>query len=185
MRMEHIVKFAEGFTHLFQLGADTFISWMTSIVPLVLILLVAMNTITSLIGEKRMDSIAKASSKNPFLRYLLLPFIGSFMLASPMSLTLGKFLPEKYKPGFYSSITIILHTSNGLFPHVNPGELFVFLGIANGITQLGFSTTDLAIRYLIVGAFLGMMNGVICDFVISRLCKAEGVELSSEVEITG
>lgn len=41
--MDYITKFAEGFMKLFQLGGDTFISWMTGIVPVVLMLLVAMN----------------------------------------------------------------------------------------------------------------------------------------------
>ena len=41
--MNYISKFAEGFMHLFQLGGETFISWMTGIVPVVLMLLVAMN----------------------------------------------------------------------------------------------------------------------------------------------
>ncbi|HGZ7033261.1 TPA: PTS glucitol/sorbitol transporter subunit IIC, partial [Staphylococcus aureus] len=49
--MEYIVKFAEGFIHLFKTGANTFIDWMGSIVPLVLMLLIAMNTIIQLIGE--------------------------------------------------------------------------------------------------------------------------------------
>ena len=37
--MNYISKFAEGFMHLFQLGGETFISWMTGIVPVVLMLL--------------------------------------------------------------------------------------------------------------------------------------------------
>ena len=43
--MSYITKFAEGFMHLFQTGAETFISWMTGIVPVVLMLMVAMNTL--------------------------------------------------------------------------------------------------------------------------------------------
>ena len=41
--MNHITNFAESFMKLFQLGGETFISWMTNIVPLVLMLLIAMN----------------------------------------------------------------------------------------------------------------------------------------------
>ena len=74
--MDFIVKLAEGFINLFQTGADTFIDWMTTIVPLVLMLLIAMNTLIQLIGEKRINIIAQKSSKNPFLRYLVLPFLG-------------------------------------------------------------------------------------------------------------
>ena len=42
--MSYITKFAEGFMHLFQTGAETFISWMTGIVPVLLMLMVAMHT---------------------------------------------------------------------------------------------------------------------------------------------
>ena len=66
--MDFIVKLAEGFINLFKTGADTFIDWMTTIVPLVLMLLIAMNTLIQLIGEKRINIIAQKSSKNPFLR---------------------------------------------------------------------------------------------------------------------
>jgi len=40
---------------LFQEGAQTFIGWMTSIVPVVLMLMVLMNTIIAFLGEERMD----------------------------------------------------------------------------------------------------------------------------------
>ncbi len=43
--MSYITKFAEGFMHLFQTGAETFIFWMTGIVPVVSMLMVAMNTL--------------------------------------------------------------------------------------------------------------------------------------------
>ena len=57
--MEYIVKFAEGFIHLFKTGANTFIDWMGSIVPLVLMLLIAMNTIIQLIGEEKLIKLHK------------------------------------------------------------------------------------------------------------------------------
>ena len=43
--MQYISDFAAGFMKLFQTGGKTFISWMTNIVPVVLLLLVLMNTI--------------------------------------------------------------------------------------------------------------------------------------------
>ena len=36
--MSYITKFAEGFMKLFQAGGDNFVGWMTSIVPVVLML---------------------------------------------------------------------------------------------------------------------------------------------------
>ncbi|MCQ8207422.1 PTS glucitol/sorbitol transporter subunit IIC, partial [Cutibacterium acnes subsp. acnes] len=43
--MHYLVKAAEWFVGLFQEGAKTFVSWMGSIVPLVLMLLIAMNSL--------------------------------------------------------------------------------------------------------------------------------------------
>ncbi|MCB5236729.1 PTS glucitol/sorbitol transporter subunit IIC [Niallia circulans] len=181
--MDYIIKFAEGFRNLFDTGAETFISWMTGIVPVVLLLLVAMNTIIQLIGEDRINRLASASSKNPLLRYLVLPLLGTFMLGNPMGLSLGRFLPEKYKPSYYASASYFCHTSNGLFPHINPGELFIFLGIAAGIEQLGFSTADLAVRYFLVGVVMNFFAGWITDFTTKMVEKQQGIKLSSEVKL--
>jgi glucitol/sorbitol PTS system EIIC component len=181
--MDYIVLFAEGFMKLFQTGAGVFISWMKGIVPVVLLLLVAMNTLIQLIGEKRINRLAMASSKNPLLRYLVLPFIGSFMLGNPMALSLGRFLPEKYKPSYYASGAYFCHTSNGLFPHINPGELFIFLGIAAGIEKLGFSTAELAVRYLLVGLVMNFFAGWITDFTTKLVEKQQGIKLKTEVKL--
>lgn len=183
--MEFIVKFAEGFINLFQTGADTFIEWMGSIVPLVLMLLIAMNTVIQLIGEKRMNKIAQKSAGNPLLRYMVLPFLGSFMLANPMVHSLGRFMPEKYKPSYFASAAQFAHTSNGIFPHINPAELFIFLGIANGVQQLGLPMTDLAIRYLLVGLVMNFIGGWITDFTTSYVEKQQKVKLSKKVNVEG
>ena len=57
--MDLLVSFAEGFMNLFQVGADNFVSWVTGIVPTVLILLIAMNTLIALIGQNRINRFAK------------------------------------------------------------------------------------------------------------------------------
>jgi glucitol/sorbitol PTS system EIIC component len=181
--MDIIVIFAQGFMKLFHTGADVFISWMKGIVPVVLLLMVAMNTLIQLIGEKRINRLAKASAKNPLLRYLILPFIGSFMLGNPMALSLGRFLPEKYKPSYYASGAYFCHTSNGLFPHINPGELFIFLGIAAGIEKLGLNTAELAVRYLLVGLVMNFFAGWITDFTTKMVEKQQGIKLKTEVKL--
>ncbi|WP_152658426.1 PTS glucitol/sorbitol transporter subunit IIC [Oceanobacillus sp. CFH 90083] len=183
--MDFIVKLAEGFINLFQTGADTFIGWMGSIVPLVLMLLIAMNTLIQLIGENRINKIAQKSAGNPLLRYMVLPFLGSFMLANPMLHSLGRFLPEKYKPSYFAAAGQFAHTSNGIFPHINPAELFIFLGIASGIQQLGLPMTDLAIRYLLVGLVMNFIGGWITDFTTSYVEKQQKVKLSKKVHIEG
>ena len=47
--------------------------------------------------------------------------------------------PRRYKPAFYDSAVSFVHPIPGIFPHANAGELFVYLGIAAGITQLGLA----------------------------------------------
>lgn len=176
--MDFIIQFAEGFMRLFQLGGETFISWMTGIVPVVLMLLVAMNALIAILGEEKVNQLAQVSAKNPISRYMILPFISAFMLGNPMAISMGRFMPEFYKPSFVASQMQFCHTSNGVFPHINPGELFVWLGIASGIETLGLNTMDLAIRYMLVGLVMNFFAGWITDFTTAWVCKQQGVVLS-------
>lgn len=173
-----MVLAAEWFVGLFRKGAETFLGWMTNIVPLVLMLLIAMN---SLIGEERINKLAARAGRNVISRYLILPWIGAFFLTNPAAFTLGRFLPEAYKPGYYASVAQMVHTNNGLFPHNNPGELFVWAGIAQGIVTLQLPTGDLAIRYLLLGAVLNFFGGWVTDFTTAYVAKQQGVTLSKEV----
>lgn len=181
--MDLIIKFAEDFMGLFATGAKTFTSWVTGIVPQVLLLLIAMNTIIRLIGDEKINKFAKFSAKNPLLRYMVVPFLGAFMLGNPMALSLGKFMPERYKPSFYASASYFCHTSSGVFPHINPGELFIYLGIANGITTLGLNPMPLAVRYLIAGLICNFMSGWVTDFTTKIVMKQQGIQLRKELKM--
>ena len=180
--MEYITKFAEGFMSLFQTGAETFISWMTGIVPVVLMLMVAMNTLIAFLGEERVTKVARLSSKNPFTRYLLLPFLSAFMLGNPMALSMGKFLPERMKPSYYASASYHCHTNSGIFSHINPGEIFIYLGIAQGVQKAGFDMTELGLRYMLVGLVMNFFSGWVTDFTTKIVMKQQGIELSNELK---
>ena len=119
------------------------------------------------------------------MRYMILPFVSAFMLGNPMALSIGKFMPEFYKPSFYASVTYHCHTNNGIFPHINASELFIWLGIANGITALGLDTTPLAVRYLLVGLIANFISGWATDFTTKMVEKQQGVTLKREYQIAG
>ena len=176
--MDFIVKLASGFMNLFALGGAQFVSWVTGIIPQVLMLLVLMNAIIALAGEDSVGKIAKVCAGNPILRYAVLPFISAFMLGNPVALSIGRFMPEFYKPAFYASVTYHCHTNNGIFPHINAGELFVWLGIAIGVTALGLDVTPLAVRYLLVGLVANFISGWVTEFTTIYVEKQQGVKLN-------
>lgn len=179
--MDIIVNIAEGFMGLFDSGAETFVSWVTGIVPKVLLLLVFMNSLIALIGQEKINKFAKVCSKNVILAYGVLPFLSAFMLGNPMALSMGKFLPERMKPSYYASASYHCHTNSGIFPHINVGEIFIYLGIADGITTLGLSTTPLAIRYLLVGLIMNFFAGWVTDLTTKMVMKQQKIELSNEL----
>jgi PTS system glucitol/sorbitol-specific IIC component len=164
---------AEWFIGLFQAGATNFVGLLTGIIPLLIVLLTAVNALVRAIGVERIERFGAMAAKPGIqwypVRYLLLPVLSVFFLTNPMCYTMGRFLPEKYKPAFYDSSVSFVHPILGLFPHANPGEYFVYGGIAVGITQLGFGLGDLAVRFLLVGLVVILIRGVVTELITARL----------------
>lgn len=168
---------AEWFIGLFQAGADTFIGFVTGIIPLLIVLLTFFYTITNIVGEQRVQRVARFAASTIFTRYTLLPVLAVFFLTNPMAYTFGTFLEEKYKPAFYDSAVSFVHPPLGLFPHVNAAELFVWLGVAQGIQRLDLPLGPLAIRYLLAGLIVIFLRGVITQLITGFLARRQGVEL--------
>lgn len=167
----------EWFIGLFQAGADTFVGFVTGIVPLVIILLTAFYTIVNLIGEERVQGVARFAAGNMLTRYTLLPLIAVFFLTNPMAYTFGTFLEEKYKPAFYDSAVSFVHPPLGLFPHVNPAELFVYLGVAEGLRQQDLPLGPFAVRLFLAGLVVILIRGIITQYITAFLARRQGVEL--------
>ncbi|MBC8845445.1 PTS sorbitol transporter subunit IIC, partial [Escherichia coli] len=67
------------------------------------------------------------------------------------------------------SVVSFLHPVTGLFPYANAGELFVYLGIANGVVEAGYSMSSLAVRYFLAGIVVILMRGVITESITKFL----------------
>jgi PTS system glucitol/sorbitol-specific IIC component len=169
--MDALVQAAVWFIGIFQRGAEVFTGLVTGIVPLVIVLMTAVNALIALIGPERIDRFGEFAGREGIvympLRYLFLPVIAVFVLTNPMAYTMGRFLPERYKPAFYDAAVSFVHPPLGIFPHVNPGELFVWAGIANGVQQAhgDVELAALAVRYLIVGLIVIFIRGVVTEYL--------------------
>ena len=164
---------AEWFIGLFNAGGEVFLGLVTGIIPTLVVLLTFVNALIRLIGPERIDHLGEVAARPGLIyypvRYLVLPVLSVFFLTNPMAYTMGRFLPEKYKPAFYDSAVSFVHPITGLFPHANAGELFVYLGIAAGITGLGGSTADLAVRYLLVGMVVILIRGILTEIITTQM----------------
>jgi len=152
---------------LFQQGGEVFLGLVTGIVPLLIVLMTFVNAIIAMIGPERIDKVGEWAARDGLIfypiRYIVLPFLAVFFLTNPMAYTMGRFLPEKFKPAFYDSAVSYVHPPLGVFPHINPGEIFVWAGIAAGIEQLGLGLGDLAIRYLLIGLVVIFIRGIVTE----------------------
>lgn len=166
-----LASWAEEFISWFQRGAETFVGLVVGIIPLLIVLLTAVNALIAFIGPEKVDRFGEWAGREGFaytpLRYLVWPVISVFVLTNPMAYTNGRFLPERYKPAFYDSAVSWVHPPLGIFPHVNPGEFFVWGGILAGIETLGLSPTPLAVRYLISGLVVIYIRGLVTEWMTS------------------
>ena len=178
---------AEWFAKLFTTGGTTFAGLVAGIIPTLVVLLTVFNAVIRLIGPERIDSLGEMAGRPGVqyypLRYLVLPILAVFFLTNPMAYTMGRFLPERFKPAFYDSAVSYVHPPLGIFPHVNPGEYFVWAGIAAGITARGLNLSDLAVRYLLVGAVVIFIRGIVTEFITGMMISRRDANVDTEEEV--
>ena len=96
----------------------------------------------------------------------------------------GSFLEEKHKPAFYDAAVSYVHPPLGLFPHINPGEYFVWGGMLvalldlekRGVIANGYHV-KVAIWYAIVGLVVILLKGILTERITAIMARRQGVEL--------
>lgn len=96
--MDFLVRLAEGFIGLFQQGGEVFVSLVTGIVPLLIILLTFVNALIALIGTERIDRVGEWAARPGLVyypvRYILLPFLSVFFLTNRWPIPWGVSSPS-------------------------------------------------------------------------------------------
>lgn len=164
-------------------GAQQLITWVTQLLPKIFLFLILLNALTSLIGRSRVERLAAKCGSNTLLRYMVLPFLSSVVLGNPMAISMGRYLPERYKPAYFASASYHCHTNSGIFQHINPAELFLWLGIANGVLARGQDLFPLALRYLLAGLVANFVSGYATELITRRVEKKQGVRLDRKVDL--
>ena len=164
-------------------GAQQILTWVTQLLPKIFLFLILLNALTRLIGRARVEKVAAGCGSNPLLRYLLLPFLSAVVLGNPMAISMGRYLPENCKPAYFASASYHCHTNSGIFQHVNPAELFLWLGIANGVMARGCDLFPLALRYLLAGLLANFVSGYATEIITGRLEKKQKIRLDRTVDL--
>jgi PTS system glucitol/sorbitol-specific IIC component len=171
----HVLVWAgTHFIGLFDEAGKQFTGLVTGILPTLIVLLTFMYALTKFIGEDRVTNAVRWSARWTVTRYTLMPVLAVLLLTNPICYSFGRFLPERYKPAFYDSAVSFVHPVTTFFPYANAGELFVWLGIADGVSKLGESTVPLAIRYFLLGIVVIFIRGVLTERITAVLIKRMG-----------
>ena len=150
------VSLAEAFIHVFQVAGKIFLDMMTGLIPMLICLLLAINFLMKLVGTVRMEKVAALLGRSRILTYGVLPVLGWFFMS---------------RPGYEDALGTPAHPLTSLFPHVVPSELFVWLGVAAGVKALGLPVTSLALRYIAAAMLIGLIRGIITEYLFLRLSK--------------
>lgn len=179
-----LASIGKHFIGVFQKGGEVFSGFVTGIIPTLVVLMTAFYAITELVGERRVHGLAQSAGRIALTRYTVLPVLSVFFLTNPMAYTFGSFLEEKYKPAFYDAAVSYVHPPLGLFPHINPGEYFVWGGVLvallelekKGVVPNGYHI-NVAIWYAIVGLVVILLKGMLTERITAIMARRQGIEL--------
>lgn len=181
-----LVWLATHFIGMFQQGGQVFVGFVSGIIPTLVVLMTAFYAVTGLIGEERVHGVAQWAGKTGWTRYTILPIISVFFLTNPMAYTFGSFLKERHKPAFYDAAVSYVHPPLGLFPHVNPGEYFVWGGVLVALLELEKNGkvsanyhVQVAVWYAIVGLIVILLKGFVTEWITNIIARRQGVDLEN------
>ena len=174
--------FVNLFSNIIDAGTLQLVQWVTQLLPQIFLFLILLNAVTRLVGRSRVERLAVRCGSNPLLRYLVLPFLSAVILGNPMAISMGRYLAEEYKPAYFASASYHCHTNSGIFQHINPAELFLWLGIANGVLGRGLSLFPLAVRYLCAGLVANFISGYSTEIITRRLEKKQHIRLAETLD---
>ncbi len=179
-----LASIGKHFIGVFQKGGEVFSSFVTGIIPTLVVLMTAFYAVTELVGEQRVHGLARGAGRIALTRYTVLPLLAVFFLTNPMAYTFGSFLEEKHKPAFYDAAVSYVHPPLGLFPHINPGEYFVWGGVLVALLELekrgavpNSYHISVAIWYAIVGLVVILLKGMLTERITAIMARRQGVEL--------
>ncbi|MBO9100613.1 MULTISPECIES: PTS glucitol/sorbitol transporter subunit IIC [unclassified Rhizobium] len=179
-----LANIGKYFIGIFQKGGEVFAGFVTGIIPTLVVLMTAFYALTEMVGEERVHGIARGAGRIALTRYTVLPLLSVFFLTNPMAYTFGAFLEEKHKPAFYDAAVSYVHPPLGLFPHINPGEYFVWGGVLVALQELekrgvvpGGYHIKMAIWYAIVGLVVILLKGMLTERITMIMARRQGVEL--------
>ena len=175
--------FVNLFSNIIDAGTLQLVQWVTQLLPQIFLFLILLNAVTRLVGRSRVERLAVRCGSTPLLRYLVLPFLSAVILGNPMAISMGRYLPEEYKPAYFASASYHCHTNSGIFQHINPAELFLWLGIANGVLGRGLNLFPLAVRYMCAGLVANFISGYATEIITRRLEKKQHIRLEETLNL--
>ena len=180
--VEQIAAGAAQFIGIFNAGGEYFLGLITGIIPTLLVLLTFINLVVRLVGEERLERFLRKCTRFAIVRYTVFPLLAQIFLTDPMCHTMNRFVDEKYKAAMYDCEMTILHPLTGLTPHVCPAELFIFMGIASGVVELGYNQNVLAVWYLLIGIIVCLLRGIVTErmYAIIHDRRKKAVSMAAE-----